>query len=397
MTKIWIITQLFYPEQTSTAYTMTRIAETLCDKNNVNVICSSSNYQSSNLRTNKSLNNKINIVRIYTPAFNKNNIFLRILSFGYFSISVLFKILLKIKNGDTIILVTNPPTILVVTAIIKKIKNFKLVVILHDIFPENAAISGIINKKSIIYKLSLKAMNFGYSKGDKLIACGSDMAQHFINKGIDSSKISVIPNWADEDLFETNFIVNRNEYFGLDLENKIVIEFAGNVGRVQGLERFLKIFKSTTNQKLILVIIGDGAIKKNLQDYVTKYNISNVFFTSSKPREEQKYFLNSCDIGLVTLTEGMTGLGVPSKIYNLMASSKPILYIGDTNSEISKYIKFNKIGWSFTWDKENEISEFLNNINNPKDFIDYGICARNFAINNFTEERILRIYKEHLS
>jgi len=79
-----------------------------------------------------------------------------------------------------------------------------------------------------------------------------------------------------------------------------------------------------------------------------------------------------------------------------MASSKPILYIGDTNSEISKYIKLNNIGWSFSWEKENEILEFLNKINDQNDFIEVGKCARNFAINNFTEEKILRKFKEHL-
>lgn len=49
-------------------------------------------------------------------------------------------------------------------------------------------------------------------------------------------------------------------------------------------------------------------------------------------RSQQNDFLNACDIGIVTLNDGMYGLGVPSKSYNIWAAGKPILYIGDDNS-----------------------------------------------------------------
>ena len=53
MKKNWIISQIFYPEETSTAYIMTKIGEMLAEGSNVNVICGSSNYQSINLNSKK--------------------------------------------------------------------------------------------------------------------------------------------------------------------------------------------------------------------------------------------------------------------------------------------------------------------------------------------------------
>jgi glycosyltransferase involved in cell wall biosynthesis len=47
----------------------------------------------------------------------------------------------------------------------------------------------------------------------------------------------------------------------------------------------------------------------------------------------------------VTLNEGMYGLGVPSKAYNIMASGKPIIIIADKNSEISLCVKEFNLGW----------------------------------------------------
>ena len=41
----------------------------------------------------------------------------------------------------------------------------------------------------------------------------------------------------------------------------------------------------------------------------------------------------------------MYGLGVPSKLYNLMAAGKPVFYIGDRNSEVHLIMQEHEIGW----------------------------------------------------
>lgn len=397
MSTTWIVTQLFFPEETSTAYIMTRISEMLSEEGPVNVICGSSSYHSDSLKTDKVLGENVNIFHVKTPSLNKNNLFFRIFLFFYFTIAVFLKIIWNVKKNDKLILVTNPPTLLIVIGLLKRIKKFNLIVILQDIFPENAAVSGIISRKSIIYKFLLSIMNRGYSYVDKLIACGSDMSQHFMNKGLEPSKIFVIPNWIDQELLDLEVATDRNIYFNLDLKGKVVLEFAGNIGRVQGLGRFLKLFHKAMNPNLILLVVGDGANKNELEKYVWENKISNVFFFKSKPRSEQAKFLNSCDIGLITLCEGMYGLGVPSKVYNLMSAAKPIFYIGDKNSEIDNYIKKNKIGWSFNWQDENDILNFLTQIDCSIDFESMGINARSFAHTNFTEANILSQYKEILS
>jgi len=139
----WIISQLFYPDETSTGYVMTKIAETLTNIGQVNVICGSSDYQSKNLSTKEKLNEKINLFRIQTPSLDKNKLLNRVFVFFYFTISVFFKIIIRVKKEETVVLVTNPPTLLFVVGLLKKVFKFKLIIILQDIFPENAAASGI--------------------------------------------------------------------------------------------------------------------------------------------------------------------------------------------------------------------------------------------------------------
>ena len=79
----------------------------------------------------------------------------------------------------------------------------------------------------------------------------------------------------------------------------------------------------------------------------------NVFFHGPYFRSRQTDVLGACHAAVVTLSEGMYGLGVPSKAYNIMAAGRPILYFGPPEGEIGLMVKENRIGylgWPEKWD-----------------------------------------------
>jgi glycosyltransferase involved in cell wall biosynthesis len=267
---------------------------------------------------------------------------------------------------------------------------------MHDVFPENAVAAGALKADSFLYKFSLSFFNFSYRQADSLICLGKDMAERFIAKGIETSKISIIQNWADHHNIKPEPTIDRNAYFNMNLDGKVVLQFAGNIGRVQGLEEFIKLFRKAANPSLVLIIIGNGAHKKILERYVQSNHIENVFFFDSKPRAEQQTFLNSCDIGLVTVSEGMYGLGIPSKVYNIMSAGKAVFYIGDMGSEIDIYVKQNDIGWSFSWNDEDSIKALLANLHPGRLINQKGESARQFVLEHFTQDIILQKYKNAL-
>jgi len=87
----------------------------------------------------------------------------------------------------------------------------------------------------------------------------------------------------------------------------------------------------------------------------------------------------------------MYGLGVPSKSYNIMASGKPILFIGPTESEIALLVKKANIGFVFAPSEKDAIIDFLRKIN-IKDLgklKDMGNNARKLAINEYSSDKIL--------
>jgi hypothetical protein len=391
--RYWVISQLFYPDENSTGFVMTKIAEKLAEDAEVNVLCGPANYQSSDLTTKRKLDERIKVTRVKMPQVNKNNLILRLYGFILFTIGVLWKILWKVKKKDTIVVVTNPPILILLLTLVKR-KN-KLIVIIHDVFPDNLVVTGIIKKESILFRILRKLFDVSYQRANHLIALGEDMKAIFSEKVRYKVPVTVIPTWADhEEVF--SLALNRESYFGIpEINKKIVLQFSGNIGRVQGLEKFVELFTKVTNENIFLIIIGDGAFKARLQAIQRTKNAQNIIFLPSKPRTEQNNFINGCDMGLVTLSPGMYGLGVPSKVYNIFSAGKPVLYIGDYDSQVYRYIKRFNVGWAFTWEEEEVILSFLENLKQSDlgEFHTKGQAARLLVEQRFTRDKVLEQYK----
>src|SRR5690554_8198185 len=77
--KLWIVTELFYPDQTSTAYIMSKIANRMSEKYDVNVITTDSLYQENISNSDKyfNLDESISVIRVKSKRLNKNSLIQR--------------------------------------------------------------------------------------------------------------------------------------------------------------------------------------------------------------------------------------------------------------------------------------------------------------------------------
>ncbi len=397
--KIWLVSEFFYPEEVSTGYLMTKIAEELAAADEVHVICGPSAHQSHILNASYSINESITIHRVSIPQLGKKKIFSRILRMLFLTLAMGFKLATNVRKGDKVVIVTNPPSLLVIVSFLKKIIRFRYFIIVHDVFPENLVPAGILKTKTFLYHILCRVFNFSYNEADKLIVLGIDMRNLLATKLKKNIPIEVIQNWADSDYIYPIPGFDRNAYYGNDFSGKMIFQFAGNIGRAQGLEDFFSIIEKVNNPELFFIFIGDGALKKKLEMIQQKKDIKNILFLNPKARSEQLFFLNACDIGLVTLSPGMYGLGVPSKTYNIMAAGKPIFFIGDEGTELGNYIKEGDAGWEFNWGTTEKCINFLNNLSQSDSLIikEKGCNAKKLIINSFTRTKILSKFKAALS
>jgi glycosyltransferase involved in cell wall biosynthesis len=398
--KLWIITELFSPDQTSTAYILKEISAFLSSRFEVEVICGPANYDKISNSEFVNVPGSIKISRIKSPKLDKNNLLLRSVRLILISIQLIIVYLKKSKKDESVLIITNPAPLLLLFAAIARFSKRKINILIHDVFPENTIPAKIIRtENSFIYKILKKIFDYAYSQFDTLIVLGRDM-QSVINKKIIPNKrknnsIVIIENWADiDEVFPIKVHNYAMEKWGLS--DKFIFLFAGNLGRSQALDDLSYIIKKVKNPLLHFVFLGDGAFKQELLKVVKENNLNNVTIGDSFSRSMQCLFLNASNAGLVTLAKGMAGLGVPSKSYNIMASGKPILYFGDENSEISLVVKENNIGWSYS--SSESLLDFFNNIDGSffELSANLGLKARDIAVNKYSKSLILSKFKDLL-
>ena len=356
---LWIISELFPPEETSTGYIMGEVANAMTQKYDVKVICGPEYYDEKKKNLNGSalsIDKSIELTRVAAVKENKQSKLSRIRKFLLMSWQLYKVARNKIKAGDNVLMVTNPFPLIVLMAHLRRKKNITLSMLVHDVFPEglytDMHVPGFAN---LILE---RIFNRSYARVDKLLSLGRDMNEVLIRKCRGQKyqpEIIIIENWGD-----VTGITPKDRV----TDGFIRVQYAGNIGNAQGVSEFVNHLREANNQKVLFSIWGTGSAEDAIREKVREYGMNEqVHFNGPYSRNQQIDVLNDSDISLVTLVKGMYGLGVPSKTYNILAAGKPILYIGEKNTEIWRTVEENQIGFCFEPDDNNGIISFLHSLN----------------------------------
>ena len=114
--RLWILTEVYYPEQISTGYYMTSIAEGLASDREVIVLTGQPKHMSRGLVAPKHENrNGVEIIRTRGTTLNKNVLIFRLINMMTIGISTFFQSVKRFRPGDHILVVTAPPSLPVTT------------------------------------------------------------------------------------------------------------------------------------------------------------------------------------------------------------------------------------------------------------------------------------------
>lgn len=395
---IIIVSELYYPEDTSTGYIVTHIAEGLAKTYPVRVLTCPSDYSGRKSVPNVETINGVFVERICAPSLNKNNIIKRIIRSLLLSVLLAWKLLRVVKKTDVVMVVTNPAPILVVMSIVCKFVGVPFIILAHDVFPDNLEASRLLNKNSFLYKCINKVFCAVYERADHIIVIGRDMKELICGKlKKDKQKIAFIPNWADTNDIIPSERVSNDLLLKHNLINYFVVEFAGNVGRVQGVEYLIAAAEILKNDGIHFLFVGAGAKYNLVADAVKARNLENITMVGAFPRNQQQLFLNACDVGLVSLAPGMFGLGVPSKAYNILAAGKPIVAVVDSASEIGRLVKEENVGWVVPPGDPAALATALREAKSHPDLAEMGRKARHVAMEKYSLTTVIQRYVELFS
>lgn len=398
--RLWVVSEVYYPELTSTGYYLTAIAEGLADSFDVKALCGQPNYSSRGVKAPKrELHNGVEIYRASGTRLNKNNVILKLVNMLTLSLSMLFHSVSKFRRGDRILVVTTPPTMPFLIAAASLLRGSPYTLLIHDAYPEVMAAVGTVKRNSFFYRTIDYFNRWLYKHARKIIVVGRDMKK-LISKKSSGLNISIdyIPNWAEIDDVKPRQRSENLLITELGIENKLIVLHAGNIGYPTDVDTLIDVMKTLNgDDRFHFVFIGSGVKRHLLENAIDKFDLINLSLLDPRPRGEQIDFLNACDIGLVSLVKDMYGAAMPSKTYNIMAAGKPVLALTDEGSELALVIDESRIGWHLEPGDANALRATLDEIcERRSELWSIGNRAREAAERDYSLSTAIARYREAL-
>jgi colanic acid biosynthesis glycosyl transferase WcaI len=347
-TYVWILSELYYPEDSATGHNVTKVSEGLATSFHVNALCSQPTYQARGIKAKKNeLHNNVQIHRCAASTLNKDILAFRIINLITISASICINILFKVRKGDIVLVVTNPPTLPFAVFIACKIRGAKIILRVEDVYPDALIAAGMVRPDSMIVKVIDALQRRIYKGVDKIVVLGRDMMKLVQGKITGNiSHITLITNFADSDQI-LPLPRNRNSLLQrLGLADKFVVQYSGNMGRTHGIECLVEAAIILAKENSIhFLFIGFGAKQAWLKSTVHEHGLKNVTVLPMQPRSDLNDSLNACDLAVISFVKGMSGISVPCRMYNIMSAGKPILAVTDKDSELAQVVEEEQIGW----------------------------------------------------
>lgn len=108
-----------------------------------------------------------------------------------------------------------------------------------------------------------------------------------------------------------------------------VFLYAGLLGLAQGLDQILDVAAALPAEVPgRCVLVGEGPVRRRLQERIDREGIGRVRLVPAQPRERIPALLAAADVAVASLGMRLQG-AVPSKIYEAMASARPLLLIAE--------------------------------------------------------------------
>jgi colanic acid biosynthesis glycosyl transferase WcaI len=277
-------------------------------------------------------------VYVFSPRFLKSrSMLLRGLNCISYAVHS-FLVSLFVGKFDLIMTVSHPPLLAGITAsMISALKRCPSVYCLEDIYPDILADLGVV-KDGWFLRLLRKLEKRIYRKASAICVLSEQMKANLLTKGVDGRKVEVVPHFADSGEVDPFLMADVAERF--DLNSAFTVLLPGSLSYRCGIDNILRAAELLKDDRRIrFVLIDRGELREQTARSVRQSDLDNVQFVPFLPAEEFLCLLRCCGAGLVSLDHGFGGYSVPSKLFQLMQNSRPVIAVADKTSEIARIVR----------------------------------------------------------
>jgi glycosyltransferase involved in cell wall biosynthesis len=385
--------RFYAPDLSATSQMLTDLAEGLARSGvEVSVVCSRQLYEDPRaaLPAHEVIRG-VRVWRVRTARFGRGHLGGRALDYATFYLAATAALLRHARDCDVLVVKTDPPLLSFIGAFVARRRRVACINWLQDVFPEIASRLSLSPLPRLLELRLASWRDRSLSAADANVVLGTRMRDYLAGRGVPLERISVGENWADEDTISRFPVAMSALRQRLELADKFVVAYSGNLGRVHDIDTLLTAAQALRDDLgTVFLLTGGGANMRALESAARQQGLAQMHFLPYQPRAQLADSLAAGDVHLVTLLPQLEGLIVPSKLYGILAVGRPVIFIGDPTGELAQLIADSRIGFAVGCGDGASLCRALRSLrDDPKERERMGARARALFEERYTLARAL--------
>ena len=267
----------------------------------------------------------------------------RVLHYFSFALSMFFTGLF-VRRPDVVLAFSSTPMFGgVACRALAAIRRCPFVYVVQDVYPEIAQALGAV-RSSRVAGIARWLETRAWRGAARVVVIGDEMRAVARDRGVGDDRLATIANWADTDRIRPLHISRFRQEMGFSADD-FVVEYAGNFGHSQDLDVVLDAARRVAEDSgdVQFLLVGDGSRADDVRRAAR--HLPNVRVVPFQPEERLDDVLAAADLSVIPLRAGLTRYCVPSKVYSILASGRPVGAALDEDSEVSRLIRTEECGF----------------------------------------------------
>jgi colanic acid biosynthesis glycosyl transferase WcaI len=269
----------------------------------------------------------IDVMRVWVKASPVKSFRNRMLFYLTYMVNASLAGLLLARGRYDLIYASSPPLFVGGAALaLSYLRRIPMLFEVRDLWPESAvALGELSNPRAVAWATRLEQAC--YRRAAAIVVVTEGIRQRLLQRGQAESKLHLVPNGANVELFHFDAQARARLRQELGLGEKFVVIYAGIHGVAQGLETLLEAARELQNQAQVhFMLVGDGPKKAEIAGLAEQMNLSNLTLMDEQPRAAIPALLSAADAAIIPLRKLEIFKGaLPSKMFDSWACERPVL------------------------------------------------------------------------
>jgi glycosyltransferase involved in cell wall biosynthesis len=205
-----------------------------------------------------------------------------------------------------------------------------------DVNPDAAIAVGYLKKGGLPARFLNWIFGQTLRHSDDIVVLDRWMKERIVGHGADPDRVSIVPPWPVDEFAQIDARTAGTKFRQeLRIDGKFVVLYSGNHSVVHPLDTLMEAAVQLKDDPSVqFLFIGGGLRVAEVTECVKRHELKHVLQIAHQPRERLAESLFSADLHVVVMGEAVSGLVHTSKIYGILSTGIPYVFIGPRRSHV---------------------------------------------------------------